>query len=284
MKRLPLLLPILISIFGSFILVLTLFTTNNAAATSITTHNQASYQQATGTLDIILATAFPDNTEAQATTYAIIQTQVYSAVQSTLVALTPSPTPLPTNVPIDLTFTEHNPRLGPEDAPVTIVEFSDYQCPYCGRFHSNTLQPLLDHYGDLVQFIYREYPIIGGQSSADAGAAALCANQQNQYWSFADLIWEATANRESLTSETLTNFAIQLELDMLAYTVCVESGEGIDMVVIDYQAGRDFAITGTPTFFINGEKLVGAQPIEVFMSVIDRKLQEKGIEPPTTPS
>lgn len=280
MKRFPLLLPLLISVLGSLILIITLFSTSDATATSNTARNQAAYQQATSTLDIFLATAFPDNFDAQATAYAIIQDQINSAVQATLIALTPSPTPLPTNVPVDLTFAEHSPRLGPDDAPIVIVEFSDYQCPYCGRFHTNTLEPLLDHYGDLVQFIYREYPIIGGQASADAGAAALCAGQQDQYWAFASLIWETTSARGALTSETLTGFAEQLELDMTAYTVCVESGEGINMVIIDYQAGRDFLITGTPTFFINGEKVVGAQPIEVFMSVIDRQLREKGIDPP----
>lgn len=284
MKRFPLLLPMLMSIGGSFILIVTLFTTSDASATNTTTYNSVAYQQATSTLDIFLATSFPDNYDAQATAYAIIQNQIDSAVLATLIALTPSPTPLPTNVPVDLTFAEHSPRLGPDDAPITIVEFSDYQCPYCGRFHTNTLMPLLDHYGDLVQFIYREYPIIGGQSSADAGAAALCAGQQDSYWPFADLIWATTSERGALTGEVLTGFATQLELDMEVYTTCIESSEGLNMVIIDYQAGRDFAITGTPTFFINGEKVVGAQPIEVFISVIDRQLREKGIEPPEASS
>lgn len=207
---------------------------------------------------------------------------VQAAVQGTFTALTPPPTLPPTRVPTELTYTDHNPRLGDDSAPIKIVEFSDYQCPYCSRFHATTLQPLLDHYGDLVQFIYREYPIIGGQSSAEAGAAALCANEQGRYWEYVDFVWanQLSDNRVSINSELLTSFAEQAELDMDAYNTCLESEAGMNYVLLDYQAGIDLSIQATPTFFIEGERVSGAYPLEYFMDVIDAQLVRKGIEPP----
>lgn len=211
---------------------------------------------------------------------------VQSAVNATFVALTPPPTLPPTRVPFELTYTDHNPRLGPDAAPIKMVEFSDYQCPYCGYFHATTLQPLLDHYGDLVQFIYREYPIIGGQSSAEAGAAALCASQQGRYWEYAELIWEnqASNQRVSISTELLASFAEQTELDMDAYNTCLEDETGLNLVIADYQAGVGFDIRATPTFFIDGERISGANPIEDFMDIIDAQLTRKGIQPPPRPS
>ncbi|PJF43720.1 MAG: hypothetical protein CUN55_07690, partial [Phototrophicales bacterium] len=175
-----------------------------------------------------------------------------------------------------------NPFLGPEDAPITIVEFSDYNCGFCGRFHSTTLDPLLEHYGDLVKFVYREYPVIGGQNTADIGAAAQCLNEQNLYWEFTELVWQnqTSPNRVQIDGNVLGDYAEQVGADTDALLECLESGRGFDVVLADFEAGRAFNITGTPTFFINGERFVGAQPIEAFFNIIDRKLLEQGIEPP----
>lgn len=207
---------------------------------------------------------------------------VQAAVDATFIALTPEPTLPPTRVPFELTYTDHNPRLGSDDAPVKIVEFSDYQCPYCGYFHATTLQPLLDHYGDLVQFVYREYPIIGGQTSAEAGASALCAAEQGLYWEYVDLIWANQLSDERITMSTdlLTGFAEQVALDMDAYTTCLETEVGMNYVIVDYQAGIDFDIRATPTFFIDGERISGANPLEDFMDIIDAQLVRKGLQPP----
>ncbi len=207
---------------------------------------------------------------------------VQAAVQETFEALTPPATAIPTNVPVSETFTASNPVLGPEDAPITIVEFSDYLCPYCGRFHIDTLDPLLEHYDGLVRFVYREYPIIGGQTSVAVGAAAQCANLQGKYWPYADLIWEnqTSSERQAWSEELLMGFAEQIDLGSTAFTACLEDESGVNVVIADYEQGREYNITGTPTFFINGEKLVGAQPFENFRQVIDRQLREQGIEPP----
>lgn len=236
---------------------------------------------ATGTLDVLLGTAVPDS-DVRATIEAAIDDEINAAIISTFIALTPTATSLPTDVPITETFVDSNPFLGPDDAPITIVEFSDYNCGFCGRFHATTLDPLLEHYGDLVKFVYREYPVIGGQNTADIGAAAQCLNEQDLYWEFTDLIWEnqISPNRVSLDGTSLGDFANQVGADTDELLACLEAGRGFEVVLADFEAGRAFNITGTPTFFINGELFVGAQPIEAFFNIIDRKLIELGIDPP----
>lgn len=247
----------------------------------ITTSTSNAALQSTSTLESYLETAFP-NEDDRATAQAIFENEIAAAVEATLFALTPTATPPPTTIPIADTFADHNPVLGPEDAPITIVEFSDYLCPYCGRFHAETLEPLLEHYGDLVRYAYREYPVIGGQTSAAIGAAAQCANLQDRYWEFAALIWDnqTGANQQQMSQELLDDFATQVDLNIDDYQTCLTDGTGYDLVVLDYQAGRDWAITGTPTFIINGEKFVGAQPLDNFLNYIDRELVALGIEPP----
>lgn len=237
--------------------------------------------QATGTLGSLIGTSVPDESQ-RATIEAAIQSEINAAVQATFMALTPTVTPLPTNVPVAESFTTNNPVLGPEDAPITIVEFSDYNCGFCGRFHAQTLTPLLQHYGDLVRFVYREYPIIGGQVSADIGAAAQCAGEQDKYWEYSDLIWanRTSQERPEITGETLTTWANEVGLNFDQFLACLEEGRGFEVVIADFEAGRAYNITGTPTFFINGERFVGAQPLEAFQAIIDRQLLEMGIEPP----
>ena len=206
---------------------------------------------------------------------------VAAAVNETLFALTPPPTAQPTNVPVQLTVAEYNPYLGPEDAPITMVEFSDYWCSFCGRFHTQVLEPLLEHYDDNVKFVYREYPVIGAQQSATIGSSAQCANLQGKYWEFVDLVWtNTTGDRLPLDAEILASYATIVQLDAEEYEACLEAEIGINNVNSDYTKGLEYDITGTPTFFINGERHVGAQPIEYFMDVIDRQLLDLGIQPP----
>ncbi|MCI0711802.1 MAG: DsbA family protein [Chloroflexi bacterium] len=210
--------------------------------------------------------------------------EIARAVEATFVALTPTATPLPTRVPTDQTLAEHNPFLGDEDAPIVMVEFSDYLCPYCARFHTETLEPLMAHYDGLVKFVYREYPIIGGQLSADISAAAQCAAIQDKYWEFTDLIWlnQISLERQQVTPELLEEYARTAEADVEEFNACIENGTGFNNVVVDYEAGRNYNINGTPGFFINGNRFtVGAAPLEVFIDAIDAELERMGITPPT---
>ncbi|MBZ0320678.1 MAG: DsbA family protein [Anaerolineae bacterium] len=217
------------------------------------------------------------------------------AVDKRLTEMAPTAPPTATPVPIEVLLTDYSPTLGPVDAPITIVEFSDYLCPYCANFHEQTFKPLLEHYGDLVRVVYREYPVIGTDLTEIIALSALCVNEQGMYWEYSDLLWPNQSNvRTDLLTEDqtainedstiLADYAEIVGADMETYNTCVTEGRYDDDVQADLQAGYGFDINGTPTFFINGKEIVGAQPIELFMDEIDTQLMALGITPPARPS
>lgn len=164
--------------------------------------------------------------------------------------------------------TEGDPFKGASDAPVTIVEFGDFRCGYCRRFLEQTISPLLDTYGGSVRFVYRDYPILGNDS-VSAAFAGECAMQQEKFWEFHDLLY---ANQDNMTTEAFTQYATDLGMDVEAFTACLDSDETAAMVQRDYEAGQSLGVSGTPTFFINGKMLVGAQPYQAFAQIIDQEL------------
>jgi protein-disulfide isomerase len=165
---------------------------------------------------------------------------------------------------------------------VKVVEFSDFQCGFCGRFYANTLEPLTTRYGDLIQFVYRDYPIFG-EPSVLSGMAAECAGDQGQFWPYHSLIFDNSSLPAPLPLEyaSFLTWAQQLELDTDQWATCMNDPATRQEIELDFAAGRTWGITGTPTFFINGQILVGAHPIETFIEFIDRELVALGIEPPT---
>ncbi|MFP4324215.1 MAG: DsbA family protein, partial [Anaerolineales bacterium] len=145
------------------------------------------------------------------------------------------------------------------------------------------LGPLTERYGDLIQFVYRDYPIFGEESILGA-LAGECADEQGDYfWDFHDYIFDnqLTAQPEPISLPFLTVLAEDLELDIEEWTTCIQSDEAFEELRNDFTQGQSWGITGTPTFFINGERLVGAQPLEAFISIIDAELIAAGIEPPS---
>ncbi len=170
--------------------------------------------------------------------------------------------------------TEGDPAKGPDDAPVTIVEFADFRCSYCGRFHGQTLAPLLETYGDNVRFVYRDYPILGPDSVTGA-LAGECAADQGVFWEFHDLVY---ANQQDLSMDAFTTYATDLGMDVDAFIACIDAEETTARVQRDYSAGQELGVSGTPTFFVNGRMLVGAQPYDVFADYIDEELAAAGIE------
>jgi protein-disulfide isomerase len=158
--------------------------------------------------------------------------------------------------------------LGPADAPITIIEFSDFRCPFCKRFHNETLTPLLDHYPQQIRLIYRDFPVVGG---FEAALAAECADEQGDFFAFHDLLF--SDEFETLGSEAYTAYAERLGMDAEALLACVEDGTFVDEVEADARYAAGLGVSGTPTFFINGIPLVGAQPIEAFMQIIDAELE-----------
>jgi protein-disulfide isomerase len=215
------------------------------------------------------------------------------ALQGTFIALTPTPTPVPptpTRVPETYrTYLAHNPTIGPSDAPIQFIEFSDYQCPWCAVFHATVRQPLLEHYGDLVYYVFRDYPAVGLQSSAEIAGKALCANFQGKFWEYAELIWQNqnpygnTLQRLALDDNALLMFAENAGLNVDDYTECAESSAGFDLVAQDYQDALQYGFNGTPAFLINGITVSGAGSLTRFMDIIDAELLRLNITPPPRP-
>jgi protein-disulfide isomerase len=182
-------------------------------------------------------------------------------------ALPTDPTPLePQEMRFDVEE-DDDPALGPADAPITIIEFSDFHCPYCVRFQAETFPSLMAAYPDQIRFIYRDFPVVGGYETAQA---AECADEQGGFWPFHDLLF--SGEHSDWTSEIYRAYAEQVGLDADALLACVESGQMAAEVEADARYAAGLGVTGTPTFFINGVPLVGAQPLQVFQQVIDAEL------------
>jgi len=170
------------------------------------------------------------------------------------------------DVPID-----DDPIFGPADAPITIIEFSDYECPYCKKWHNETWPLIQQNYGDKVRLVYRDFPLIGLHANALAAAeAANCAGDQGKYWDFNNTLF---ISDERLSRTVYESVASGLGLDMAAYKQCLDNRPYQKEVEADYQYATELGVSSTPTFFINGLALIGAQPYEVFAQVIDMELK-----------
>lgn len=170
-----------------------------------------------------------------------------------------------------------DPSFGPDDAPITIVEFSDFFCAYCTRFANETLPLLQQQYPNQIRFVYRDLPIIGGQISFQAAIAANCAHDQNQFWEFHNMLF---ANNQARTREAWISFADELGLDTESFTACLDDTSKQDEITLDFVDGQGLGIQGTPAFYINGKHVSGAQPFATFAIIIDEELRKLGIEPP----
>jgi protein-disulfide isomerase len=165
---------------------------------------------------------------------------------------------------------DDDPALGPEDAPITIIEFSDFNCPYCQRWHQEVFEPLLASYPGQIRFIYRDFPIVGGGGPGMAAAqAANCAGEQDRYWEFHGAMFSGIY---ALNGEGFAEASGAVGLDSEALLECYESGRYETEVQADLQYGAGLGVSGTPTFFINGIPLVGAQPLLRFVEIINAEL------------
>ncbi len=158
---------------------------------------------------------------------------------------------------------------GNANAPVTIIEFSEFQCPFCGRFARDTLPSIIKDYVDTgkVKFVYRDFVV--HSSSQKAQEAAECAGDQNKYWEYHDIVYQ---NQGALDDESLKKYATDIGLNIATFNSCFDSRKHKAEVEKDTAAGRSAGVSGTPTFFINGNKFVGAQPYSKFKTEIDAAL------------
>jgi protein-disulfide isomerase len=171
---------------------------------------------------------------------------------------------------------EGAPLRGPATAPVTIVEFSDFHCPFCKQAQP-TLTRVLSRYGDKVKLAFRHYPIDSLHPGARAASeAAQCAVDQGKFWQFHDKLFAGGADSSAAALKAL---AVEAGLDPEAYEKCLASGKSKQIVEKDVEQGNDLGITGTPAFYINGRLLSGAQPFEAFVRVIDEELGARAGKP-----
>jgi len=164
------------------------------------------------------------------------------------------------------------PSRGPDNAAVTIVEFSDFQCPFCGGLFP-TLKSIEKNYPDKVRLVYRQYPLTSIHPFAQKAAeASLCANDQKHFWDFHDSMF---GNQERLTVVDLKKRAVDLKLDTAVFNTCLDSGAKVKAVSKDIEDGRAAGVNSTPTMFINGRILSGNQPYAEIREVIEDELQRK---------
>ena len=162
---------------------------------------------------------------------------------------------------------DNNPALGPKDAKITIIEFSDFECPYCRRVQP-TLKRLLKEYEGQIRLVFRDFPLSMHQHAQKAAEAAQCAWEQDKFWPYHDKLFEQTA----LAPDDLKKYAGELELDMDEFTACLDTGKHAQDVRDDMQDGQSVGVTSTPSFFINGQPLSGAVPYEHFRELVEAAL------------
>jgi protein-disulfide isomerase len=161
------------------------------------------------------------------------------------------------------------PFKGPATAPVTIVEFTDFHCPFCKQVLP-TLTQIESQYGDKVRLVFRDYPIDNLHPAARrAHEAARCAHDQGKFWTYHDALF---ANAPKASPEQLQTYAQEVGLEVSAFEQCFNSGTYQAAVQRDMEEGTRVGVTGTPAFFINGRLVSGAQPLESFVRVTEEEL------------
>ena len=163
------------------------------------------------------------------------------------------------------------PVLGSKTAPIELIEFSDFQCPFCQRANP-VVEQVLKTYGDKVRFVYRHFPLANHPNARPAAEAAACAEVQGKFWEYHDRLF---ANGAKLTDTDLKAHAVAVGLDAAKFNTCFDNRQqkpGIDKDMAD---AEKVGVTGTPAFFVNGRSIEGAQPFEAFKRVIDEEISAK---------
>lgn len=166
-----------------------------------------------------------------------------------------------------------HPAKGPADAPVTIVEFSDFECPYCSRVLPS-LRQVMENYSDTVRVVFRQFPLNSIHARAQKAAeASLCANDQGKFWEMHDAMFE---EQKSLEVAQLKEKATRIGLDAESFAACLDGDTHAAQVAEDLQEGATAGVSGTPAMFINGRFINGAVPYETLAEMIDRELERAG--------
>lgn len=162
-----------------------------------------------------------------------------------------------------------NPGIGPKDAPIKIVEFTDYQCPFCGKARPAVNQVMTEYKGK-VRYVLRDFPLSFHKDATKAHEAARCAGEQDKYWDMNKKLFD---NQSAIKVEDLKKYAEELKLKMDKFNECLESGKYTESVRKNQEYGEKVGVSGTPAFFINGRMLSGARPFSSFKEIIDDELR-----------
>jgi protein-disulfide isomerase len=173
--------------------------------------------------------------------------------------------------PLRIEVAAVGPARGPAGAPVTIVEFSDFQCPFCARLIP-TVEQVLAKYGDKVRLVFRQFPLTFHAHARKAAEASLCAHEQDGFWALHDAMFQ---NQAQLAEAELKTKAAALGMNAEAFAACLDSGKYAGQVDEDLAAGGAAGVSGTPALFINGRFISGAVPLEDITSVVDDELRRK---------
>lgn len=192
----------------------------------------------------------------------------------------PAPEPQETVISMD-----DDPVKGDLNAPVTLIEFSDFQCPYCGRFFKSTLTEIERDYikTGKVRYVFRDFPLEFHKQAPKASEAANCAGEQGKYWEMHDKLFE---NQNALMVDKLKQYATEIGLESGPFDACLDSGKYAEEINRDIEDGKKAGVSGTPSFFIGksqgqgkeitGKRIVGARPYESFKQIIDPLLANQG--------
>jgi protein-disulfide isomerase len=161
-----------------------------------------------------------------------------------------------------------SPSTGPADAPVTIVEFSDYQCPYCHRAQG-VIDEVLSRYAGKLRFVHLDFPLDGHPGAVPAARAARCAGEQGKFWEYHRDLMTAPG---ALDAADLSRRAVTLRLDGPSFDACLSSGRHDDAIQASLRQGEELGVSGTPAYFVNGRMLSGARPLASFTEIIDAEL------------
>ena len=161
-----------------------------------------------------------------------------------------------------------DPVRGPADAPIEIVEFSDFDCPFCQRA-TETIDRLLEDFAGQIRFIYKDYPLPTHPDAFKAAEAGNCAHEQDRFWELHDTMF---ANQGALGIDELHSYAESIGLDTEAFAECLDSGRHAASVERDVAIGNGYGVQSTPTLFVNGRSVIGAAPYETFVEIIREEL------------
>lgn len=204
---------------------------------------------------------------------------IYKAAVSEVIGRARIETFLSVPVPPSARINAEGPSRGPRDAAVTIVEFSDFQCPYCKQA-AISLKPLIESYGSNVRLVFKQMPLPIHADAFKAAQASVCAGEQGKFWEFHDILFSSG----ELSEQALKKYALNLGLRTNEFNTCLSSETSAAIVRRDMQEAMRADVQGTPTYFVNGRIMRGMRNVDDFKQVIDQALQQeqKAAKPTTT--